>query len=275
MEKHEAVQNSIIKKFRKRIWRKFICSLQDYELVQEGDKIAVCMSGGKDSMLMAKCLQELQLHSHVRFCLEYLVMDPGYSKRNRQLIEENCELLKIPITVFETDIYNSVSNVKNGSCYLCARMRRGHLYKKAQELGCNKIALGHHYDDVIETILLSMFYGAEIKTMMPKLKSTSHPGMELIRPLYLVREESIIAWRNFHELSFIHCACRLTENCSIDGGGLKRPEIKQIIKDLGKLSPLIEKNIFKSVENVHLDAIIGYRKNSVKHTFLESYDEET
>jgi tRNA(Ile)-lysidine synthase TilS/MesJ len=273
MEKHEEVQNSVIKKYRKDIWRKFIVSLQDYQLISEGDKIAACLSGGKDSMLMALCLKELQAHSNVHFDLEYIAMDPGYNAENRRFMEENAELLKIPLHIFETDIFDSVANAGTGACYLCARMRRGHLYKTAQELGCNKIALGHHYDDAVETILLSMFYGGEIKAMMPKLHSTSHPGMELIRPLYLVRESSIIAWRNHHQLKFLRCACRFTENCAVDdGGGVKRGEMKKLLSDLRKTSPLIEKNIFKSVANVHLDAIIGYRTNNVKHSFLENYD---
>jgi tRNA(Ile)-lysidine synthase TilS/MesJ len=272
MDKHLEVQRSIIKKYRKPIWRKFICALQDYDLIKDGDSIAACLSGGKDSMLMAMCLQELQAHSETKFNLEFIVMDPGYNKENRRLIEENADLLHIPIKVFETDIFDSVQNVENGACYLCARMRRGHLYTKAQELGCNKIALGHHFDDAVETILLGMFYAGEFKSMMPKLKSTSHPGMELIRPLYLVREDSILAWRNYHHLKFIRCACRFTENCSIDdNGGPKRGEMKRLLAELRKVSPAIEKNIFRSAENVRLDAIVGYKSHGEKRSFLDDY----
>jgi tRNA(Ile)-lysidine synthase TilS/MesJ len=268
----EEVERSIIKKFRREIWRKFILGIQKYELVADGDRIAVCLSGGKDSMLLAKCLQELQKYSHTRFALEFLVMDPGYSAENRRLIEENVRLLAIPARFFETGIYDAVAKVGNGACYLCARMRRGYLYRQARDLGCNKIALGHHYDDVIETILLAMFYSGEIKTMLPKLKSQNCEGMQLIRPLYLVREQAVIAWREYHGLSFIRCACRFSENADICGGGTKRSETKALLAQLRKADPLIEKNIFRSVENVRLDAVVGYRKEGVKHFYLEDYD---
>ena len=232
MEKYKEIERSIIKKYRKQIWSRFITAINDYQLVQEGDKIAVCISGGKDSMLLAKCMQELQRHGKVKFDLEFLVMDPGYNPMNRQIIIDNAEYLNIPIKIFNTDIYDIVAGVADSPCYLCARMRRGYLYKNAQELGCNKIALGHHFDDVIETILMSMLYGGQIQTMMPKLHSTNFKGMELIRPLYLVKEADILAWKRHHDLKFIQCACRLTENCLLgdSGGGSKRQEMKALIK---------------------------------------------
>ncbi|MDR1914174.1 MAG: tRNA 2-thiocytidine biosynthesis protein TtcA [Clostridiales bacterium] len=268
----QAVERSIITKYRKPIWRAFIKGIQNYKLILKGDRIAVCLSGGKDSMLMAKCLQELNRYSHVIFDLVFLVMDPGYSAENRLIIEENAKRLDIPITIFETGIYDAVVNAGDGACYLCARMRRGYLYKQARVLGCNKIALGHHYDDVIETILMSMFYGGEIRTMLPKLKSTNFEGMELIRPLYLVREEAIITWRNYHRLKFINCACRFQENCLPEGQGAgKRAETKKLIKTLRTQNPVIEKNIFKSVENVQMDSVVGFKKQGTRHSFLDEY----
>ena len=270
------VERSIIKTYRRKIWSKFTKAIRDYELVKEGDCIAVCISGGKDSMLMAKCFQELHKHSPVPFDVKYIVMDPGYSKENREVIEKNAKKLNIPVEIFESDIFDNVFNIEKNPCYICARMRRGYLYSKAKELGCNKIALGHHFDDVVETILLSMFYASEYKTMMPKLHSENFPGMELIRPLYLIREADIIHWRDYNNLAFIQCACRLTESCASCGGtekGSKRGEIKQLIKDLTKVSPYIEKNIFRSVENVNLDTVIAYKQYGVKHNFLERYDE--
>lgn len=276
MEKYKEVERSIIKKFRKDIWSKFISGIKQYELIKENDKIAVCMSGGKDSMLLAKCMQELQRHGNVNFELEFLVMDPGYNKINRLAIEENAKNLNIPITIFESQIFDIVADIDESPCYLCARMRRGYLYNNAKKLGCNKIALGHHFDDVIETVLLSMLYGGEIKTMMPKLHSQNFENIELIRPMYHIKEESIIAWKNYNELKFINCACRFTENCVVDGGeglGSKRQEMKALIKKFRQASPFIENNIFKSVENVNLDAIIGYRKKGQKHSFLDTYDE--
>lgn len=269
------IERSIVKKFRKEIWRKFTKAINEYELIQDGDKIAVCISGGKDSMLMAKLFQELKRHNKFDFDVKFLVMDPGYSPENRQVIEENARKLKIPITVFESDIFESVYHIEKSPCYLCARMRRGHLYHYAQELGCNKIALGHHYDDVIETILMGMLYGSQIQTMMPKLHSTNFPGMELIRPLYLVREDDIIHWARYNDLHFIQCACRFTENCASCGGtekGSKRAEIKELIRDLEKKSPYIAKNIFRSVENVNLNTVIAYKKDGVRYHFLDDYD---
>ena len=275
MEKYKEVERSIIKKYRKKIWSKFIKGIKEYELIQEGDKIAVCISGGKDSMLLAKCMQELQVHGHIKFDLEFLVMDPGYNEYNRKIIEDNAKLLNIPITIFETKIYDIVAEVDESPCYLCARMRRGYLYKHAQKLGCNKIALGHHFDDVIETILMSMLYNGQLKTMMPKLHSQNYEGMEVIRPLYLIREQDIITWQNSNELKFIKCACRLTENCMLgdSGGGSKRQEMKVLIKKFRKMNPNIELNIFRSVHNVNLNTIIGYEKDGVEKSFLDDYDE--
>lgn len=269
------IEQSIRKKFKKSIWCKFTKAVREYELVKEGDKIAVCISGGKDSMLMAKLFQELQRHNRFPFEVTFLAMDPGYSKENRQIIENNAKKLHIPLTIFESDIFEAVLHVEKSPCYLCARMRRGHLYAKAKELGCNKIALGHHYDDVIETILMGMLYGAQVQTMMPKLHSTNFEGMELIRPLYLVREDDIKKWRDYNDLHFLQCACKFTETCSIEGGdsSSKRMEIKHLIRDLKKTNPFVEGNIFKSVENVNLSTVIAYKQDGVKHHFLESYDE--
>ena len=273
MEKYEEVERSIVKKFRKPIWSKFISAIKEYELIKEGDKIAVCISGGKDSVLMAKCMQQLQKYSHIHFEAEYLVMNPGYSEINRQLIAENAELLNIPIKMFDTQIYDIVANVEETPCYLCARMRRGYLYRYAKELGCNKISLGHHFDDVIETVLMSTLYAAEFKTMMPKLKSTNHEGMELIRPMYKVREEDIIGWKRYNDLQFIKCACPLTENCAPgdDETGSKRQEIKALIKNLRATNPHIDTNIFRSIHNVNLNTIIGYKKDGEHHNFLDDY----
>lgn len=275
LEKHTEIERSIIKKFRKTIWNNFIGAVKEYELIAPGDKIAVCISGGKDSMLLAKCIQQLQRHSEIPFEAEYIVMDPGYNAENRALIEHNAKLMDIPIYIFESDIFSVTERAGGSPCYLCARMRRGCLYSKAKELGCNKIALGHHFDDVIETILMGMLYGAQVQTMMPKLHSTNFPGMELIRPLYLVREEDIIHWMNYNDLHFIQCACRFTESCASCGGtekGSKRAEIKDLIRELRKKNPYIEKNIFRSVENVNLNTVIGYKKDGVRHHFLDEYD---
>lgn len=273
------IEQSLRKKFKKSIWSKFTKAVRDYELVQEGDKIAVCISGGKDSMLMAKLFQELQRHHKVEFELVFLVMDPGYSAANRQIIENNAKKLGIPITIFESDIFDAVFEIEKSPCYLCARMRRGHLYHQAKQLGCNKIALGHHYDDVIETILMGMLYGAQMQTMMPKLHSTNFEGMELIRPLYLVREDDIKKWRDYNNLYFLQCACKFTETCSScqDNGqnNSKRLEVKNLIREMKKTNPYVEGNIFKSVENVNLSTIIAYKKDGVKHHFLETYDEKT
>ena len=276
LEPYQMIERSIIKKYRKELWTPFIVAVKRYELVQEGDKIAVCISGGKDSMLMAKLMQELQKHSDVPFELVFLVMDPGYNEINRQKIESNAELLHIPVTIFESNIFSVANNTDKNPCYLCARMRRGFLYSKAQELGCNKIALGHHYDDVIETILMGMLYGAQVQTMMPKLHSTNFEGMELIRPLYLVREDDIKAWRDYNGLHFIQCACKFTDTCTTcnnEENRSKRVEIKQLIANLKKVNPFVEANIFKSVENVNLATVVAYKKDGIKHSFLDHYDE--
>ena len=270
------IERSIIKKFRKPIWRRFTKAIREYELVQDGDKIAVCISGGKVSMLMAKLFQELSRHGKKNFEVVFLVMNPGYNEINYQTIKDNAKILNVPITVFESDIFNIVASEEQSPCYLCARMRRGYLYSKAKELGCNKIALGHHYDDVIETILMGMLYGAQVQTMMPKLHSTNFEGMELIRPLYLIREADIIHWANYNDLHFIQCACRFTEHCASCGGtekGSKRAEIKELIHELAQKDPVIEYNIFRSVENVNLNTVIGYKQDGVRHNFLDTYDD--
>lgn len=271
------VEQSLRKKFKKKIWSKFTKAINTYELVKPGDRIAVCISGGKDSMLMAKCFQELKLHNKFDFDVKFLVMDPGYSPANRRVIEENAKRLHIPITIFESDIFDSVYHIEKNPCYLCARMRRGHLYHYARELGCNKIALGHHYDDVIETILMGMLYGAQIQSMMPKLHSTNFEGMELIRPLYLVREDDIKAWRDYNGLRFIQCACKFTDTCTTcnnEENKSKRMEIKELIRTLKEVNPYVEGNIFKSVENVNLDTMICYKTGGEKHHFLENYDKQ-
>ena len=271
------VEQSIRKKFRKKIWRMFAKAINTDDLVKEGDKIAVCISGGKDSMLMAKLFQELKLHNKFEFEVKFLVMDPGYSPENRKVIEENARKLNIPITIYESDIFESVYNVEKSPCYLCARMRRGYLYKFAKDMGCNKIALGHHYDDVIETILMGMLYSGQVQTMMPKLHSTNYEGMELIRPLYLIREQDIKSWCRYNDLHFIQCACKFTDTCTTcnnEENRSKRVEIKELIKTLKQVNPYVEGNIFKSVENVSLEAIVAYKIDGVKHSFLETYDEE-
>jgi tRNA(Ile)-lysidine synthase TilS/MesJ len=272
------IERSIIKKYRKEIWCKFTKAINTYKLINDGDKIAVCISGGKDSMLMAKLFQEILRHGKKNFDVIFLVMNPGYNALNYDLIMTNATILNIPVQVFESDIFDVANSVDGSPCYLCARMRRGALYAKAQELGCNKIALGHHYDDVIETILMGMLYGGQIQTMMPKLHSTNFPGMELIRPMYLIREEDIKHWCNYNELKFIRCACKLTEardKALSPGDVSKRAEIKELIASLRERSPFIESNIFKSVENVHLNAIISYKTNKDgRHHFLDTYDEE-
>ena len=275
-EKAKEVEQSLRKKFKKKIWSKFTKAINTYELVKPGDKIAVCISGGKDSMLMAKCFQELKVHNKFDFEVKFLVMDPGYSPENRKVIEDNAKKLNIPITIFESDIFEPVFNVEKSPCYLCARMRRGHLYHFAKDMGCNKIALGHHYDDVIETILMGMLYSGQIQTMMPKLHSTNFEGMELIRPLYLVREDDIKAWRDYNDLRFIQCACKFTDTCTTcnnEENQSKRIEIKNLISELKKTNRFVEGNIFKSVENVNLNTIVAYKKDGVKHNFLDTYDE--
>ena len=275
LEPYQQIERSLIKKYRKELWKPFIYAVKRYELIQANDKIAVCISGGKDSMLMAKLMQELQRHSDVPFSLVFLVMDPGYNEINRQKIESNAQLLHIPITVFETNIFAVANTTEQSPCYLCARMRRGHLYSKAQELGCNKIALGHHFNDVIETTVMGMFYGSQLQAMPPKLHSTNFQGMELIRPLYCVHEEDILAWKRYNQLEFIQCACRFTENCTIcdNGGGSKRQEIKTLLRRLKRDNPNIEKSIFNSIHAVSLDTMVGYKSKGVLHSFLDDYDE--
>lgn len=271
------IERSIIKQFRKEIWRPFVKALNEYEMIQPGDNIAVCISGGKDSMLLAKCMQEILRHGKMDFGLSFIVMDPGYHPDNRRLIEKNAVLMGIPVQIFESDIFASVVDAGGSPCYLCARMRRGYLYANAKKLGCNKIALGHHFDDVIETILMSMLYGAKVNTMMPKLHSTNFEGMELIRPLYLVREEHILAWRDCNQLRFLQCACRFTEQIAREKAleeevhRSKRQEMKELIARFRQINPHIETNIFKSVENINLNACIGYVKDGKRHHFLEEY----
>ena len=270
----QKIEQSLLKKYRKSIWNQFTYAVKHYELIQPGDKIAVCISGGKDSMLMAKLMQMLQRHSAYPFELVFLVMDPGYNELNRHKIEANARLLEIPITVFETNIFEIANASEKSPCYLCARMRRGHLYSKAKSLGCNKIALGHHFNDVIETTVLGMFFGSQLQAMLPKLHSTNFEGMELIRPLYCVHEDNILAWKRYNELEFIQCACRFTENCTMcdnGGGGSKRQEIKLLIRRLKRDNPNIEKSIFNSIHAVCLDTMPGYKTHGEEHSFLENY----
>ena len=273
-ERTREIERSIIKKFRRSVWRPFTKALNEYQLVQEGDKIAVCISGGKDSMLMAKLFQELKRHGKVNFEVVFLVMNPGYNEDNWNIILNNARLLGIPLTVFESDIFDTVATIDKNPCYLCARMRRGYLYSKAKELGCNKIALGHHFDDVIETILMGMLYSAKIETMMPKLHSQNFEGMELIRPMYMIKEEGIKAWRDYNKLQFIQCACRFTENCSTCGGGRKskRDEMKELVEQFRNISSVIDTNIFNSIHNINLNTVIGYHKDDMKYNFLDDYD---
>ncbi len=273
MEKYKEIERSIIKRYRKEIWSKFIEAINNYNLIAENDNIMVCISGGKDSFLLAKCFQEIKKHGKINFNAHYVIMDPGYTEYNRNLIIENAKTLNIPIEMFETDIFNVVTHITTKSpCYMCARMRRGHLYNKAQELGCNKIALGHHFDDVIETTLLSMFYASSIQTMMPKLHSDNFPGLELIRPLYLVKESSIISWGRYNNLHFINCACKFTEESKINEDMSKRKEIKKLINDLRKINKDIDYNIFKSLDNINLNCVLGTKKNGQYQSFLTEYD---
>ena len=273
MEKCVEIERSIIKKFRKDIWSKFIKAISDYELIKENDNIMVCISGGKDSFLLAKCIQELIKHGKFPFTAHYVVMDPGYNKVNRQLIEKNAKLLNVPIEIFETNIFDVTAKVEGNPCYLCARMRRGYLYSKAKELGCNKIALGHHFDDVIETTLLSMFYGSEIKTMMPKLHSDNFEGLELIRPLYLIKESAVLAWKKYNELTFINCACRFTENCSIvDDGTSKRKEMKNLVDNLRKINRSIDNKMVTSMNNRDINCVLDNKKDGKYTSFLDNYD---
>ena len=270
----QRAERSITKTYRKQIWNPFIRAVREYELIKPNDKIAVCISGGKDSMLLAKLMQMLQRYSEVPFELVFLVMDPGYSEVNRKKILSNAELLEIPVTVFETDIFSVTVKADRYPCYLCAKMRRGHLYSKAKSLGCNKIALGHHFSDVIETTVMAMFYGAQLQAMIPKLHSTNFEGMELIRPLYCVHEDDIILWKNYNNLEFLQCACKMTENLGKDKlSSGKRQEVKELIKSLKKDNPNIEKNIFNSIHRLHLDTFPAYKTKGELHTFLENYDE--
>lgn len=274
-EQYQLIERSIVKKYRKELWNPFIAAVKRYELVQKYDKIAVCISGGKDSILMAKLMQLLQRYSEISFELLFLVMDPGYNEINRKKIEFNADLLNIPITIFETNIFETANNTDQSPCYLCARMRRGHLYSKARELGCNKIALGHHFNDVIETTLIAMFYGSQLQAMPPKLHSTNFSGMELIRPMYCIHEDDILAWKRYNDLEFIQCACRFTESCTMSDNGIgnsKRQEIKQLIRSLKKDNPIIEKSIFNSIHSVCLDTMVGYKTNGEDHSFLERFN---
>ena len=275
MEEYKNIERSIIKTYRKSIWAKFVKAVISYNLIEENDKIMVCISGGKDSFLLAKCMEEIQKHGKVKFDVCYVCMDPGYNEKNINLIISNAKLMNIDLQVFKSNIFDVVSSIDKSPCYLCARMRRGCLYKKAQELGCNKIALGHHFDDVIETTLLSMFYGAELKTMTPKLHSENFPGLELIRPLYMVSESDIISWKKYNNLTFLNCACRFTEeNYQHDETNSKRLFIKRLIKELKKDNPNIDYNIFKSLDNINLDCVLGYKRDGVYQNFLDDYDNE-
>ena len=276
MERYREIEKSIIKKYRKEIWSRFVRAIKDYELINKGDKIMVCISGGKDSFLLAKCMKEIKRHGQVDFDVKYVCMNPGYSEKNLLMIMENAKILNIPLEIFNSDVFEVAEKLaEENPCYMCARMRRGFLYSKAQELGCNKIALGHHFDDVVETTLLSMFYGSEIKTMMPKLHSDNFDGLELIRPLYLVKERDVINWRNSNNLTFLNCACKFTERVSIEGDKVsKRKEIKELIKKLREVNPNIDSNIFKSMDNVNLSCVLGTKRNGEYRSFLEDYDKE-
>ena len=274
MQKLEEIEKSIITTYRKELWHNFVKAIQEYDMIQDGDKIAVCMSGGKDSMLMAKCFQELRAHGKQNFEVMFICMNPGYDEQNKEKILCNSKILNVPIDMFETDIFSRVERIEDHPCYLCARMRRGYLYEYAKKIGCNKIALGHHFDDVIETILMSILYGAQVRTMMPKIRSTSHPGMELIRPMYLIREADVINWKEHNELSFINCACKLTKNCNFSENReskTKRAEIKNLIKNLKQINPKIEMNIFRSVQNVNLETLISYKKDDKTYNILDEY----
>ena len=276
MEKYQEIERSIIKKYRKEIWSKFVKAVSEYELIKENDNIMVCISGGKDSFLLAKCIQELQRHGKFKFDAKYVVMNPGYTEKNKNHIIKNAEIMNIPIEIFESDIFDIVDKVDKSPCYLCARMRRGCLYNKAKELGCNKIALGHHFNDVIETTLLSILYGAETKTMVPKLHSDNFEGLELIRPLYLVQEEDVISWKKFNELEFLNCACKFTEqNYKEENKTSKRLEIKNLIKQLKEINPDVDYNIFKSMDNINLNCVLGYSKNGKRIEFVDDYENRT
>lgn len=276
MEKYQEIERSIIKKYRKEIWSKFVKAVSEYELIKKNDNIMVCISGGKDSFLLAKCIQELQRHGKFKFDAKYVVMNPGYTEKNKNHIIKNAEIMNIPIEIFESDIFDIVDKVDKSPCYLCARMRRGCLYNKAKELGCNKIALGHHFNDVIETTLLSILYGAETKTMVPKLHSDNFEGLELIRPLYLVKEEDVISWKKFNSLEFLNCACKFTEkNYKEENKTSKRLEIKNLIKQLKTINPDVDYNIFKSMDNINLNCVLGYSKNGKRIEFVDDYENRT
>ncbi len=275
MENYQVIERGLITTYRKRLWSRFIKAIKEYNLVNEGDKICVCISGGKDSMLMAKLFQELKKHSPVNFEVEYLVMNPGYNKLNLDVIKNNLEILNIPAVIKETDIFSVANNMEKNPCYICARMRRGALYKLAKDMGCNKIALGHHFDDVIETTLMNMLNAGSFQTMLPKLHSDNFEGMELIRPLYFIRLKDIITWKESNNLHFIECACRFTEkttNTKNGNSGSQRIETRKLIEELLTYNPNVERNIFKSAENVNLDKILGYKKGDTKHSFLDDYD---
>lgn len=274
MERYQEIERSIIKKYRKQIWAKFVQAIQEFKMINDGDKIAVCISGGKDSMLLAKCMQELKRHSDTNFDVVYIVMNPGYNEVNYNKIIENAETMNIPIEVFSSNIFNAVKDIKNNPCYLCARMRRGCLYEYAKSKGCNKIALGHHFDDIIETLLMSILYGSQIQGMLPKLKSTNHKGMELIRPLCYVKEHDIKKWASSNELNFIRCACRFTENIEFGSEDSKRKEIKELIESLRKIYPNVDMNIFRSMYNVNIDTLICYKQNGIKHCYLDNYEDK-
>ena len=274
MERYKEIERSIIKRFRKEIWAKFVKAVKDYKLINEGDKVMVCISGGKDSFLLAKCVEELKKHGGVNFDACYVCMNPGYNELNKQMILKNAKILNVDLEMFESDIFDVANTLNEKSpCYMCARMRRGYLYNKAKELGCNKIALGHHFDDVIETTLLSMFYGSEVKTMLPKLPSENFEGLELIRPLYLVKEANVLAWCKYNDLTFINCACKFTDRVSKSDEHIsKRKEMKELIKKLREMNPDIDYNIFKSMDNVNLNCVLGTRKDGVHKSFMEDYD---
>ena len=274
MERYLQIERSIITTYRKKLWVPFIKAVKEFKLINEGDKIAVCISGGKDSMLMAKLIEEIKKHGDCNFEVHYIVMDTGYSVENRNKIIENAKIMNIPIEMFDSDIFEIVTNMDDNPCYLCARMRSGCLYKKAQQLGCNKIALGHHFDDVIETVLMGMLYAGQIQTMMPKLHSNKYPNMEIIRPMYYIREHDINFWKKYNDLDFIRCACRFTEQASCDNGLSKRKEIKDLIKELHKVNPYVENNIYRSMYNVNLNMVIEYSKDGKKYNFLDTYDED-
>lgn len=273
MEEYKEIERTIITKYRKDIWSKFVKAISDYELIKENDKVMVCISGGKDSFLLAKCIQELIRHGRFKFDAHYVVMNPGYSKKHLNMIKENATRLNIEVEIFNSDIFDVVNKVSSENpCYLCARMRRGYLYNRAKELGCNKIALGHHFDDVIETTLLSMLYGSEIKTMMPKLHSENFKGLELIRPMYLIKEQDIISWKNYNKLEFINCACKFTEKNHLINDNSKRKEIKELISNLRKINKNVDYNIFKSLGNINMNCILGYHQDGKKYSFLDDYD---